>query len=106
MFRVAARQEPRRNIDTNVIVPFVGTANVQSINHTDRSTRIQFALQAQDTTTTSRSAPKYIAQTAGASLKRPSAPTVHPSKKARSTGFTSTAGNDPNDQLVVVKVNI
>ncbi|KAG2029517.1 hypothetical protein BDR03DRAFT_1018283 [Suillus americanus] len=110
MFRVAAREEPRRNIDTNVIVPFAGTANVQSINHTDRSTRIQTALQAQDTTTISRSAPKYIAQTAGASLKRPSAPTattpVHPSKKARSTGFTSTAGNDPNDQLVVVKANM
>ncbi|KAG2337508.1 hypothetical protein BDR05DRAFT_952582 [Suillus weaverae] len=93
MFPVAApRQEPCQNIDTDVIIPFAGTANVQSI------------LQEQDTATTSRPAPRYIAQTARASLKRPIAPTAatpgHPSKKARSTGSTYTAANDPNDLIV------
>ncbi|KAG1758536.1 hypothetical protein EDD22DRAFT_956775 [Suillus occidentalis] len=60
--------------------------------------------------TAAGAAPRYIAQTARASLKRPITLTAatpgHSSKKARSTGFTDTAGNDVNDQLVVIKANM
>ncbi|KAG1901145.1 uncharacterized protein F5891DRAFT_1187843 [Suillus fuscotomentosus] len=38
MFPVAApRQEPCQNIDNDVIIPFAGTTNIQSIDQTDRS---------------------------------------------------------------------
>jgi hypothetical protein len=38
MFPAAApRQEPCQNIDNDVIIPFAGTTNIQSIDQTDRS---------------------------------------------------------------------